>query len=709
MAKKKQMLLIINPRSGREKIRLKLLDILDAYTGAGYQIQVHVTQKSLDARDAVLKYGGKKDLIVCSGGDGTLNEVISGMMELTKPVALGYIPAGSTNDFASSLKLPKQMMPAALNAVNGIPRAVDIGRFCEDSYFAYVAGFGAFTEVSYMTPQDKKNLLGHQAYIHKMLTGRKEGFDHLRQLDGLSGFPKPTESDCDAFAAGHSSTSISAAFGLAKARDLTGGKEHVIAVIGDGSMTGGLAYEALNNVGKEHTRMIVILNDNQMSIDTNVGAISRHLNSLRTSYQYRGWKEAVKQFRDNVPVIGEGTYQVLKNVRDGAKMLLTGGALFEQLGLKYIGPVDGHDLPDLIELFENVKEMNRPVLIHVKTIKGKGYPYAEERPWAYHGVGAFDLKTGQPLSKGGRSWSSVFGDKMVEIGKKNPKVAGITAAMSGGTGFEKFQRAFPKRFFDVAIAEQHGTTFAAGLAKGGVTPVFAVYSSFLQRAYDQIVHDVCMQKLHVVFAIDRAGIVGADGETHQGVFDISFLSHIPNMTVLSPKNAWELEEMLDFAVNEWNGPIAVRYPRGTAETAFAEQKEPITYGKAEVIQKGRDIAVLAEGHMLKPAAEAAERLEAEGYHPMLVNMRFLNPLDTELLKEIAETCAHIVTVEDNLRKGGFGSKVLEYYGDAGIQTDVLNLAFPDKYIEQGTQAQLFERYGLDAAGIYNSIKERLGE
>ena len=565
-------------------------------------------------------------------------------------------------------------------------------------------------EYCFHLPEDKIVWdVGHQAYIHKMLTGRKEGFDHLRQLDGLSGFPKPMESDCDAFAAGHSSTSISAAFGLAKARDLTGGKEHVIAVIGDGSMTGGLAYEALNNVGKEHTRMIVILNDNQMSIDTNVGAISRHLNSLRTSYQYRGWKEAVKQFRDNVPVLGEGTYQVLKNVRDGAKMLLTGGALFEQLGLKYIGPVDGHDLPDLIELFENVKEMNRPVLIHVKTIKGKGYPYAEERPWAYHGVGAFDLKTGQPLSKGGRSWSSVFGDKMVEIGKKNPKVAGITAAMSGGTGFEKFQRAFPKRFFDVAIAEQHGTTFAAGLAKGGITPVFAVYSSFLQRAYDQIVHDVCMQKLHVVFAIDRAGIVGADGETHQGVFDISFLSHIPNMTVLSPKNAWELEEMLDFAVNEWNGPIAVRYPRGTAETAFAEQKEPITYGKAEVIQKGRDIAVLAEGHMLKPAAEAAERLEAEGYHPMLVNMRFLNPLDTELLKELAQTCAHIVTVEDNLRKGGFGSKVLEYYGDAGIQTDVLNLAFPDKYIEQGTQAQLFERYGLDAAGIYNSIKERLGE
>ena len=551
--------------------------------------------------------------------------------------------------------------------------------------------------------------VGHQAYIHKILTGRKEGFDHLRQMDGLSGFPKPNESDCDAFAAGHSSTSISAALGLAKARDLMGGKEHVIAVIGDGSMTGGLAYEALNNAGREHTRLIVILNDNQMSIDTNVGAMSKHLNNLRTSYQYRGWKEAVKQFRDNVPVIGEGTYQVLKNMRDGAKMLLTQGALFEQLGFKYIGPVDGHDLPDMIELFQNVKEMNRPVLIHVKTIKGKGYPYAEERPWDYHGVGAFDLKTGLPLSKGGKSWSSVFGEKMVEIGKKNSKVVGITAAMSGGTGFEKFQRAFPKRFFDVAIAEQHGTTFAAGLAKGGITPDFAVYSSFLQRAYDQIVHDVCMQNLHVVFAIDRAGIVGADGETHQGVFDLSFLGHIPNMTVLSPKNDWELEEMLDFAINKWDGPIAVRYPRGAAETAFEENKQPVQYGKAELIQEGERIAILAEGHMLKAAAEAAKMLEADGYHPMLVNMRFIKPVDEEMLRKAAEKCEHIVTVEDNLRKGGLGSKVLEFYGDAGIQAEVLNLAFPDKYIEQGTQNQLFERYGLDAAGIYESIKKRLGE
>ena len=551
--------------------------------------------------------------------------------------------------------------------------------------------------------------VGHQAYIHKMLTGRKDQFDTLRQLDGLSGFPKPHESDCDAFAAGHSSTSISAALGLAKARDLMGGKEHVIAFIGDGSMTGGLAYEALNNAGRDHTRLIVILNDNEMSIDKNVGAMSKHLTNLRTSRQYRGWKEAVKQFRDNVPVIGEGTYQMLKNMRDNAKMLLTEGALFEQMGFKYIGPVDGHDLPEMIELLQGVKEMNRPVLIHVKTIKGKGYPHAEERPWDYHGVSAFDLKTGKSISKGGKSWSSVFGDKMLEIGKKNEKVAGITAAMCSGTGFEKFQQAFPKRFFDVAIAEQHGTTFAAGLAKGGITPVFAVYSSFLQRAYDQMIHDVCMENLHVVFAIDRAGIVGSDGETHQGVFDLSFLSHIPNMTVLSPKNDWELGEMLDFAVNEWNGPIAVRYPRGTAETGFAEYKMPIEYGKAELVQDGEKVAILVEGHMLKAAADAAEMLKADGYHPMLVNMRFIKPLDEEMLLLAAEKCELVVTVEDNVKMGGFGSSVLEFYGEKGIKTDVLNLGFPDKYIEQGTQAQLFERYGLDAAGIYESVKKRLGD
>ncbi len=565
-------------------------------------------------------------------------------------------------------------------------------------------------EYCFNLPEDKIVWdVGHQAYIHKILTGRKEQFATLRQLDGLSGFPKPHESDCDAFAAGHSSTSISAALGIAKARDLLGGKEHVIAVIGDGSMTGGLAYEALNNAGRENTNLIVILNDNQMSIDTNVGAISRHLNNLRTDGRYQKLKEHFKQFRDNVPIVGRATYNVLSKARDSAKHLFLHGAMFEELGFKYIGPVDGHDLKELLELFRNVKYMKGPVLIHVKTVKGRGYRYAEENPSDYHGVGAFDLKTGKPLSSGGESWSDIFGKKILEIGAANDKAVGITAAMAGGTGFEGFQKAFPERFFDVAIAEQHGVTFSAGLASRGIVPVFAVYSSFLQRAYDQIVHDVCMQNLHVVFAVDRAGIVGADGETHQGVFDLSFLSHIPNMTVLSPKNGWELEEMLDFAVNRWNGPIAVRYPRGTAETAFTENREPVAYGKAELIQDGRKIAVLAEGHMLKTAAEAVKRLEKDGYQPMLVNMRFISPLDGEMLLRAAEQCAYIFTVEDNLGKGGLGSRVLEFYSGRRQTVSVTSFAFPDCYIEQGTQAQLFARHGLDAEGIYKGIKKRLGD
>ncbi len=566
-------------------------------------------------------------------------------------------------------------------------------------------------EYCFSVPQDKIVWdVGHQAYIHKILTGRKDEFSSLRQMDGLSGFPKPNESNCDAFAAGHSSTSISAALGIAKARDLQGRKNHVIAVIGDGSMTGGLAYEALNNAGKENTNLIVILNDNEMSIDTNVGAISNHFHTLRTSNRYQNLKEHVKHFRDVVPALGKPAYRVLEKVRDSAKLLFLQGAVFEHMGFKYIGPVDGHDLPELIELFQNVKQMHGPIFIHVKTIKGKGYPYAEERPWAYHGVSPFDVRTGETLAKSsGKSWSSVFGDKMVKIAKHNPKVVGITAAMCSGTGFEKFQKQFPKRFFDVAIAEQHGTTFAEGLASQKQIPVFAVYSTFLQRAYDQVIHDVCMENLHVVFAIDRAGIVGADGETHQGVFDLSFLRHIPNMQVLSPKNAWELEEMLEYAVNVCKTPVAVRYPRGTATTKFMEYQTPVEMGKAEWIAKGKDIAILAEGHMLEAAYEAAEKLRADGKNPTVVNIRFVCPLDENMLKEVAENCEYIFTVEDNVRKGGFGSAVLECYSDCGIQANVRNLAFPNVFIEQGTQAQLFEKYGLDGKGIYQTIKQTIGE
>ena len=552
--------------------------------------------------------------------------------------------------------------------------------------------------------------VGHQSYTHKILTGRKDGFKNLRQYGGLSGFPKREESPCDAYDTGHSSTSISAGVGYVCASKVSGEEYHVVSVIGDGALTGGMAYEALNNAASLNKNFVIVLNDNKMSISENVGGISSYLSNLRTAESYTDLKSEVKKTLNKVPGIGPVMVQRIHKTKDSIKQLMIPGMFFEDMGIKYLGPVNGHDCGRMIQVFQEAKKVNGPVLVHIQTEKGRGYEPARKHPARFHGTSAFNLEHGIPLKTGGKAnYTDIFSTVMLKLADRVPNLVALTAAMPDGTGLKRFRNRFPQRFFDVGIAEEHAVTCAAGMALGGMIPVVAIYSSFLQRAVDQILHDVCMQKLHVVFAIDRAGIVGADGETHQGVFDISFLSHIPNMTVLSPKNAWELEEMLDFAVNEWNGPIAVRYPRGTAETAFAEQKEPITYGKAEVIQKGRDIAVLAEGHMLKPAAEAAERLEAEGYHPVLVNMRFLNPLDTELLKEIAETCAHIVTVEDNLRKGGFGSKVLEYYGDAGIQTDVLNLAFPDKYIEQGTQAQLFERYGLDAAGIYKSIKERLGE
>ncbi len=566
-------------------------------------------------------------------------------------------------------------------------------------------------EYCFQLPQDKIIWdVGHQAYIHKMLTGRREAFATLRQWGGLSGFPKPKESPYDAFAAGHSSTSISVALGMAEARDLMGANNHVIAVIGDGSMTGGLAFEALNNAGRENTDLIVILNDNQMSIDTNVGAISKHLNALRTSNRYQALKDNVKHFRDAVPMLGRPAYLMLEKVRDSAKLLLLEGAVFESMGFKYIGPVDGHDLPELIELFQNVQQMHGPILIHVKTEKGKGYPYAEERPWDYHGVNPFDLRTGEPLKKSRKpSWSAVFGKKIVEIAKHNPKVVGITAAMCSGTGFERFRKEFPQRFFDVAIAEQHGTTFAAGMASQGMIPVFAVYSSFLQRAYDQIIHDVCMENLHVVFAIDRAGVVGADGETHQGVFDLSFLRHIPNMTVLSPKNAWELEEMLDYAVNVCKGPVAVRYPRGTASEQFEMHRLPLETGKAEWIAKGEEIGIIAEGHMLDAVYEAAEQLRRDGKNPAVINARFICPLDEEMLQEAAKQCSIIFTVEDNIREGGFGSGVLEFYSDRNIPVRVKNIAFPGIFIPQGTQAQLFAKYGLDAAGIYRTIKESMGE
>ncbi len=550
--------------------------------------------------------------------------------------------------------------------------------------------------------------VGHQAYIHKILTGRKELFGTLRQFGGLSGFPKPCESKYDHFAAGHSSTSISAALGMAKARDLKGQNNHVLAVIGDGSITGGLAYEGLNNAGRENTNLIVILNDNQMSISKNVGGMAKHLSHLRTWPAYLTVKENFQNFFERVPVIGSPANLLFEKVRFGAKYLLLPGVLFEELGFHYIGPVDGHNVKDLIEVLNNVKNMKGPILLHVKTKKGKGYPYAENHPWDYHGVSAFELKTGQPLSKNIKpDYSHIFGEKLVDLASKNERIVGITAAMASGTGFLSFQKKFPKRFFDVAIAEQHAVTFAAGLATQGMIPVFAVYSTFLQRAYDQIIHDVCLQNQHVIFAIDRAGVVGADGETHQGVFDISYLSHIPNMTLLSPKNGLELENMLEFAV-KYQGPIAIRYPRGAASTDFEENMEPVIYGKAEVIRTGEEIGILAEGHMLSFAMDAARQLEQEGKNPLVINMRFLKPLDEDILLQVAKKCQHIFTVEDNLVAGGMGSKVLEFYSKKDENVLVHCLGFPEQFIEHGTQEQLFHKYCLDGQGIYQTIQDKIG-
>lgn len=558
----------------------------------------------------------------------------------------------------------------------------------------------------FSTPKDKIIWdVGHQAYVHKMLTGRKNDFVNLRQFHGLSGFPKPYESVHDMFITGHSSTSISSALGMAKARDIKGDDNSVIAVIGDGSMTGGIAYEALNNAGRANTNLIVVLNDNQMSISTNVGAVSRHLNDIRTEPAYLGAKEGVHNFLKKIPMIGKPIDKAIEKAKDGIKYIFVSGIMFEELGFKYIGPIDGHNITELENVFNKVKKMKGPIIVHVHTTKGKGYKYAEKLPWEYHGVGTFDIKTGKPISNSTKkSYSDVFGDSMIEMAVKYKNLVAISAAMTSGTGLDKFEAKYPNRFFDVAIAEQHAVTFSAGLATSGLIPVFAVYSTFLQRAYDQIVHDVCLQNLHVIFAIDRAGIVGADGETHQGVFDTSYLSHIPNMTLIAPKNGVELKSMLEFAVN-FKGPIAIRYPRGNASEILDCDSLPIEYGKSELIYDGTGIAVISAGCMIEVSIEVCEKLKAEGYKPMLVNARFLKPVDGNMLEEISKKCRLIFTLEDNLRSGGFGSKVLEELNGRGINgIHVHNFAFPDTFIEQGTRNELFEKYGLDKESIYNNIK-----
>ncbi len=536
--------------------------------------------------------------------------------------------------------------------------------------------------------------VGHQAYTHKVLTGRKEEFTKLRQFGGLSGFPKRGESPCDSFNTGHSSTSLSAGVGFVKAREVLGKDYQVAAVIGDGSLTGGMAYEAMNNASTVKSNYTMVLNDNKMSIAENVGGVSALLNNVRTADPYINLKTGIENHLNKTNV-GEKLANYLRNTKNSLRQLLVPGKLFENMGITYIGPLDGHDIDQLIRVLEQTKKIDHSVIVHVLTEKGKGYAPAEKCPRKFHGTDAFHIETGEPKKKKEKAtYTDVFGASMKKIGEENEKVVAITAAMPDGTGLYRFAEEYPDRFFDVGIAEQHAVTFSAAMAAEGLKPVVAIYSSFLQRAYDQIVHDVCMQKLPVVFAIDRAGLVGSDGETHQGVFDLSYLSMIPEMTVMAPKNKWELHDMLKFAI-KYDGPIAIRYPRGTAYEGVEEIRTPIEYGKSEVLAKGNAIAILAVGSMVPSAVRVKEELVSQGVSCTLINVRFVKPLDETLILELAKSHEMIVTMEDNAETGGFGQQVRSLILDNQISTNTEIVAIPDKFIEQGSIEELQRELGMD--------------
>lgn len=553
-------------------------------------------------------------------------------------------------------------------------------------------------------PQDKIIWdVGHQSYTHKILTGRREGFDTLRKYGGMSGFPKRNESPCDAFNTGHSSTSISAGLGYVCAREIKGESYQVISVIGDGALTGGMAYEALNNAARLNSNFIIVLNDNNMSISENVGGMSAYLGDLRTSEAYTGLKLEVTNTLNKIPVYGERLVQRIRRTKSGIKQLFIPGMLFEEMGLTYLGPVDGHDLEQLTKVLQEAKKLNSAVLIHVLTKKGKGYPPAERHPARFHGAEPFDIETGLPAKKRTKAtYTDIFSTVMRKFGDRYPNVVAVTAAMPDGTGLKRFRNMFPGRFFDVGIAEEHAVTFAAGLAAADLIPVVAVYSSFLQRAYDQIIHDVCIQNLHVIFAIDRAGLVGSDGETHQGIFDLSYLSTIPNMCVMAPKNKWELSDMMKFAVS-YPGPIAIRYPRGEAFDGFQNFRAPITYGKGEVIYDEAEIALLAVGSMVKTAQQVRTALKELGYACTLINMRFVKPIDEELLRQVAKEHKLVVTMEENVACGGFGEHVMDYLNRIGSQVRVLPIALPDDYVEHGNVELLRKEVGIDPETIEKKI------
>lgn len=544
--------------------------------------------------------------------------------------------------------------------------------------------------------------VGHQAYTHKLLTGRKEDFSGLRTFGGMSGFPKHKESPCDAFDTGHSSTSISAALGYARARDLKGEDRTVVAVIGDGSLTGGMAYEALNNVSHLKSNMIIVLNDNKMSISENVGGLSKHLTALRTRESYMDFKMDVEKKLKQIPHVGDSVARSVKKSKDSIRQLFVKGGFFEDFGIKYIGPIDGHDIKEMVRVLNALKRLNEPVVMHVVTQKGRGYVPAEQNPSAFHGVGSFDIATGESLASKSLTYTSVFSKTICRLGKAHSDVVTICAAMPDGTGLTAFKKHFPGRFFDVGIAEQHAVTFAAGLAAGGMHPFVAVYSSFLQRAYDQIIHDVCIQNLPVVFCVDRAGLVGADGETHQGIFDLSYLSMIPNMTVCAPKNKYELYDMLYFAY-QYHGPIAIRYPRGSAYEGFKNMRPPIEYGKSELMFEGEKIALVAVGSMVQTAVQVREKLLDKGINATVVNARFVCPLDTECLDRLSRDHQWIVTMEENVLKGGFGEACGDYLLAKHEDVRLIHVGVPDVYVEHGGVDQLKKTLHMDADSIVERI------
>lgn len=558
--------------------------------------------------------------------------------------------------------------------------------------------------LAFSLPEDKIVWdVGHQSYTHKILTGRKDGFINLRQYGGMSGFPKSNESDSDCFNTGHSSTSISAGLGLAAARKITGEDYHVVSVIGDGALTGGMAFEALNNASHLDSNFIIVLNDNNMSISENVGGMNKYLANFRTADAYRDLKTGVMNSLNRVPGVGDKLVRSIRNAKSGIKQLFIPGMLFEEMGIIYLGPVDGSDIKEMVRVFHEAKRVDGPVLVHVITKKGSGYLPAERHPSRFHGAEPFDIETGRPLKKKEKaSYTDVVSAAMCKLAEIEPRMVAITAAMADGTGLAKFAKEYNDRFYDVGIAEQHAVTFAAGMAKAGLKPVFAVYSSFLQRAYDQILHDVCIQNLPVVFAIDRGGLVGSDGETHQGIFDLSYLTSIPNMTVMAPKNKWELADMLRFAV-AFDTPIAIRYPRGTAYEGLKDNKAPIAYGKSEMIQKGKRIAFFAIGSMVQTAEAVVKRLSSDGIHATLINARFAAPFDKEQIRALEEEHDILVTLEENVKSGGLGEHVTCFVEEEQLAMRVHVVAIPDAYVEHGNVEKLKKSIGIDEDSIYESV------